>query len=199
MSVSSSKNPTSQTLNPVPRGLLRTADILLTASNTANSRIIQRLTCAPVSHALVMVDPIRAMDAMPGAGVKERRLENVVLTNGLVLVLRHRSISFRQSALVGSFVQSQIGKQYDYSGAARSAATTGCKAVGKLPFGHKIQILDEYGKLSDENHDKTFFCSELIVRAFEVAGAPLSPHRARNASPGAILRADSLCILGRLL
>ncbi len=185
----------------LPFDQLRTADIVLTKSQTFNSRAIQGSTCSTYSHALLMVSPALAVEAVPG-GVDRLNLsdlrKNTKKEHGEILVLRHRSISFTQAMKVAAYTQQQVGKPYDPIGAARSAAMTGCKAAKANPLLLKIALIDELSKLADTAHDKTFYCSELVARAFEVAGAPLSGYKARNVSPGAILKAEALMIVGQI-
>ena len=186
----------------LPSDQLRTADIVLTKSTTFNSAAIQGATCSPYSHALLMVSPTEAVEAMPGE-IKETSLSNLRdesrRANGQILVLRHRSISFTQAMKVAAYTQQQVGKPYDTIGAARSAAITGCKTAKANPLLLKIALIDELSKLANTAHDKTFYCSELVARAFEIAGVPLSKYKARNVSPGEILRAEALLIVGQIV
>lgn len=186
----------------LPSDQLRTADIVLTKSQTFNSRAIQGSTCSTYSHALLMVSPTLAVEALP-SGVDRLNLadlrKDAKEQNGEILVLRHRSISFAQAMKVAAYTQQQVGKPYDPIGAARSAAMTGCKAAKVIPPLLQITLIDELSKLTDTAHDKTFYCSELVARAFEIAGAPLSRYKARNVSPGEILKAEALMIVGQII
>ena len=133
----------------LPFDQLRTADIVLTKSQTFNSRAIQGSTCSTYSHALLMVSPTLAVEATPG------QIKEITLS------------ALRKDAKV-------------------------------TPLLLKITLIDELSKLADTAHDKTFYCSELVARAFEVAGAPLSRYKARNVSPGQILKAEALMIVGQI-
>jgi len=52
--------------------------------------------------------------------------------------------------------------------------------------------------LSQEEHDESFFCSELIVRAFEVVGAPIVSKPAHLTGPGTFEHTAALVRLGDL-
>lgn len=80
-------------------------------------------------------------------------------------------------------------------GAARSATATGCAPLRYSALFIFMTLLDEASKLTEAGHDKSFYCSELVARAFEMAGAPLTRHRPRNVSPGALLRAEMLQVV----
>lgn len=184
-------------------GQLRTADILATKSKSVNSAAIRAATCSPFSHALLMISPNRAIEAIPSGGVMRKELQDLRDQTrdgqGKILVLRHRSLSCEQGRQVASYALRQTGKGYDTLGAGRTAYSTGCNAQKLNPILIKITIVDEYGELTNEAHDKTFYCSELVARAFEQAGAPLSKYRARNVSPGALLKAETLLVVGQLI
>jgi hypothetical protein len=54
-----------------------------------------------------------------------------------------------------------------------------------------IEVHDELSKTQPE-HDQTFFCSELIVRAFEEAGLHLTKYPAHTVSPGGLVKSERL-------
>lgn len=173
---------------------LRTADILLTKSNSGTSKIIQAGTCAPVSHAIVMISPVRAIEAEP-LGVRESSIDKVLELNDRVMLLRHRTLSLEQSLKVSQFLRQQVGKPYDKIGAARSAASTGCSYSKYTSLGLLLSLVDEAGKLNASGHDRSFYCSELVARAFDYSGAPLTRHKPKHVSPGALLRSEMLQIV----
>ena len=76
---------------------------------------------------------------------------------------RYQSIDTNLGAWICHTASQQEGKPYDYGGAVRSGVSTGCSGVKYLPAGIFIQLADEVVKLG--KHNKSFFCSELIVHA----------------------------------
>lgn len=170
---------------------LRHADILVTRSRSAMSRGIQLGTCSVVSHVLVMVDPFNCIEAT-SAGVQERKLSVAIHDAEQAFVLRHEKISFAQCAQVIKTLKSSVGRSYDGLGAIRSAVASGCNFARYSPFGVGIIVLDDAVKALQGGHDKAFYCSELVVRAFYLAGAPISKTGAHGTTPGALLTSEFL-------
>jgi hypothetical protein len=52
--------------------------------------------------------------------------------------------------------------------------------------------------MAPQDQDASFMCSELVFRAFEVAGAPLTDKPAYCMSPQALFKTDRLTCLGKL-
>lgn len=60
-----------------------------------------------------------------------------------------------------------------------------------LPSTVLIEVADEV--LKDQvAHDSQFYCSELIVHAFEVAGLFVTKHPAHAVSPGGLVKSETL-------
>jgi hypothetical protein len=53
--------------------------------------------------------------------------------------------------------------------------------------------------MSPEGEDASFMCSELVFRAFEIAGASLTDKPAHGMSPASLVHTDKLECLGRLI
>ncbi len=60
-----------------------------------------------------------------------------------------------------------------------------------LPSTVLIEVADDMLKNQTE-HDGQFYCSELIVRAFEVAGLFITKHPAHAVSPGGLVKSETL-------
>jgi hypothetical protein len=64
----------------------------------------------------------------------------------------------------------------------------------------RLIIADEHdAKESPEGEDASFFCSELVFRAFEVAGAPLTKKPAHRMNPHSLFHTHLLAFMGRLV
>ena len=117
-----------------------------------------------------------------------RRPLRKALENATYGVLyRHKNIAPDYAAWICHYAEEQVraGKRYDTFGAARSGANSGCFGIFMLSVpGILIQAADYMKK--DGYHDETFFCSELVVRAFEEADLPIIWSGAHTATPGAI-------------
>lgn len=169
-------------------------DILVTNSDGLNSAGIRLLTCSPVSHAVLMMDHENAIEAIPD-GVKSTKLIDVIRGSNEVIVLRHKQISYVQGLGVARYVKSQVGKGYDFIGAARSGFNSGRYGVFKYnPIGMAVQLADSNLNIIS-GHEVTFFCSELVTKAYESVGLKLSSKRPWVTVPGGLLKSDQLEVM----
>ena len=168
---------------------LQAADIIFTRNEDTQSKVIRAGSCSTYSHAILVLENGICIDAT-GAGVQKKSV-NVALFNATYGALyRHKSIDANYAAWVCHYAEQQQGKRYDYGGALRAGVSTGCKSIRKTLGGVIIQLIDEGVK--GGNHDNSFFCSELVVRAFEKGGLPLIRERAQMATPEAVARSQHL-------
>jgi uncharacterized protein YycO len=178
---------------------LEAGDIIATRSDTLNSAGTQVATGSPVSHAILYTGGTKgtqwAVDAMPKQGVTRDLLNIKLKQASYAVVFRHRTAAPEQCARACAWaeVQALVHKPYDYKSAAR---------VGIVPYtavGRLIIIADEIdAKLNPEGEDASFMCSELVFRAYEIAGAPLTHKPAYCMSPYSLFHTDRLACLGRL-
>lgn len=171
-------------------------DILCTTSPTFNSTIIQNATCSRSSHAVLMLEGNKAIEAVP-EGVIETDLFEVMAHSSSVILLRHKHITYAQGLHITKFAKAQIGKRYDTTGAARAGVKSGCAGLFSMTVpGMLVQLVDTIGKLG-KDEDNTFFCSELVARAYESVGLRLSSKRPWQIIPGGLLRSDQLKAIAR--
>ena len=136
-----------------------------------------------------------AVDAMPKDGVTKDLLYRKLSQTSYAAVFRHRTATAEQCAVACAWAELQAlrHKPYDYKSGAR---------VGIVPYttlGKLIIIADEVdANLSPEGEDASFMCSELVFRAFEIAGVPLTRKPAYCMSPGSLFHTDRLACLGQL-
>jgi hypothetical protein len=90
---------------------------------------------------------------------------------------------------------------YDQVGAVGSALTptnfaAACRVnvVGCLAVGAAVQY-----NATPSQRDLQFFCSELVARAFELAGVPLLEEEASFANPREIFECKTLRCVGRII
>ncbi|MEQ9108648.1 MAG: hypothetical protein RLO04_14370 [Limnobacter sp.] len=171
---------------------IQAADIIVTNSSNLQSRGIQGATCATYSHAILVLNNQDCIEATPQGGVAQRPLGRILSESSKVDLFRYRGITnFHAQKVCASILQFE-GKPYDFRGAVRSAISSGCSNVKRLlPATVLIEVADEVLKDQAE-HDSQFYCSELIVRAFEVAGLFVTKHPAHAVSPGGLVKSETL-------
>jgi uncharacterized protein YycO len=174
-------------------------DIIGTKADTLNSKGVRFFTSGRLSHAILYtagnMGAKRAVDAMPEKGVTEEPLWQKMQSVSYAAVFRHRTATpeQRERACQWARMQAVLHKHYDYNSAARvgSSLLTG---VGRL-----IIASDELSaKREPEGEDASFMCSELVFRAYEIAGAPLTKKPAHCVSPGMLFRTDRLEYMGEI-
>ena len=176
-------------------------DIIATMSGGKSSEAIRWATNAPFSHAMLCLKSGLAVDAMPGAGVTRGTLDLKLAGVSKAAVFRHRTATEEQCAFAANWASGQVGKSYDNVGAARVGLQPGAKTrpLFYLGFGRTLSTVDEInGAVVEVGHDGSFFCSELIFRAFAVAGVPIIDTPAHTSGPGQLLTTTKLVYMGDL-
>jgi len=180
---SSQEQQQAQPMKQIDTQAMVAGDIIATRSNTFGSSSIRVATKGPVSHAILYTGQEFAVDAMPDRGVTTDRLHNKLSNVSYAAVFRHKTAS-----------ASQCANPYDYTSAVR----TGRPKYTRL--GCLIVMLDEADALlNPEGEDASFMCSELVFRAFEIAGSPITHKPAHLLSPGMMFKTDRLTMMGTLV
>ena len=190
------KRKQSQTVKQIDTRSLVAGDIIATRSNTVGSGTIRIATRGPVSHAILYTGHEFAVDAMPDRGVTTDRLHNKLSDVSYAAVFRHKMASTVQCADACQWaeLQAQLNKPYDFTSAVRTGRPK-YTTVGTL-----IVLMDEAEALIDqEGEDASFMCSELVFRAFEIAGSPITSKPAHLLSPGMVFKTDRLEMMGTLV
>ena len=171
---------------------IQAADILVTNSSSLQSRGIQGATCATYSHAILVLDNQFCIEATPQYGVARVAMSDVLSSATKVDLFRYRGITHFHAEKVCSSALAHDGRPYDFRGAVRSAISSGCSNVKRLlPSTVLIEVADDVLK-DQAAHDSQFYCSELIVRAFELAGLFVTKHPAHAVSPGGLVKSETL-------
>lgn len=181
---------------------LEPGDIIATASTTKASRGIGWATRGEFSHAMLYRGAGWAVDAVPEQGVTYDRLQLKLVGARKAVVLRHVRATREQRELTAKWAALQAGKPYDHFGAARVGIQPGARTYGLqfTPYGTWVTILDELGGyMASDGHDSSFFCSELIIRAYQVAGAAIFELKPRTTGPDALVKACLLQHVGYLI
>jgi hypothetical protein len=147
-----------------------------------------------------------------GPGVVRRPLAEALEGATLAIALRRRNLTEKQRSAVIDYATKFALKNlpYDAIGAAGAGIATGSKGAALTGFGCAVYLpLCAFAggaatgavlnNARAENADNAFFCSELVARCFELAGAPVVDGAASFAAPRAIRMANTLLNLGKLV
>ena len=180
---------------------LARGDIIATSSNAVTSQGIRWATNGRCSHAILYLGNGVAIDANPFQETEKNPLRQKLHDSKQAIVFRHRTASQEQLDKAASWAGSQAGKHYDFTGAAQSALQKGARTgwMKWTTLGVSIIGADEISAtVSEDGHNATFFCSELIFRAFRVAGIPLLDDPPTWLGPNRFLKTTKLVLMGQL-
>ena len=187
-------------VNEVLRQSLKAGDTIATREHTVGSAGVRFFAGQEASHAILYLGSKLgshwAVDAMPKDGVTRDRLHNKLNPSSYAVVFRHRKATPEQCARACQWaeLQAAVHKPYDYKSPVRVSSLK-YSAVGQL-----VILADEVEAWrSPEGEDASFMCSELVFRAFEIAGAPLTDKPAHIMSPASLFHTDKLKCMGRLI
>lgn len=183
---------------------LRVGDIIVSTTNATISGVIRTGMGADISHAAIFTQPNYVIEAI-GEGVIEHPYEVAYREATLAIALRRRNMTEENKASVVANARRFAGLPYDAVGAAGAGMTTNRGAVisgvGALisPLGSAIGHAEVWNNARESNRDTRFFCSELVARAFELAGVPIVDTMATYTHPRALRVSPYLMYVGHLI
>ncbi|MDQ6787989.1 MAG: hypothetical protein M3033_14380 [Acidobacteriota bacterium] len=185
-------------------GDLRIADIIVSTTGANISAAIRSAIGSDISHAALFTKPNYIIEAI-GEGVKEHRIEEALKEDTLALALRRTHMTDEQRKKVVEAAEQFAGREYDKIGAAGSGMTSkrgsllGIAGCMLSPIACGVTASEISSNASDENKDKKFFCSELVARAFQLAGVPIVDGEPTFTNPRAIRTSSRLIYIGHLI
>ena len=160
---------------------LEVGDIILTTTNSNISKAIRRMTSSPVSHTILYIGNGQVVEAV-AAGVVMNQLEDALKGATLAVAFRHPGLTPNKALQVRDFVGQQLDKPYNKWGIVKQAAFQIDKRVCEIfrDPERKNNCINFVGRvdLGTASND-TFFCSELVLKAYQEIGLPLTttpPH-----------------------
>jgi uncharacterized protein YycO len=176
---------------------LQPADVLLSTGTAVASVVIRCGTVSRYSHAALYIDNGQIIEAV-GEGVHQISLLDAMSDDTIVSVYRRMQMSQEQALQVVRYVKQQIGKKYDYSGAAGGGITSGSGFVIGIFLSPIVAVAGVAADLYNRtNPEATFYCSELVALAFKSAQVPLGGGAA-STTPQDISRSHVLNYVGDL-
>ncbi|MDP3000563.1 MAG: YiiX/YebB-like N1pC/P60 family cysteine hydrolase [Bryobacterales bacterium] len=176
---------------------MQTADVIVSTGTGAASGVIRAGTVSSFSHAALYAGNGQIIEAI-GEGVVKQSLGDALQDDVLAVVYRRQGLSSAQAAIVVSYASGQVGKSYDYAGVAGSSGRTVGGTIGRMlffPLGVIQGVTAAANMLSPES---SFFCSELVLRAFEQADARITFMPATLSTPSDIPGSHNMQYVGHL-
>ena len=176
-------------------GSLQPGDVVLTSGRAFVSLAIKFGTASSVSHAMLYIgnsDIIHAIDK----GVVQQTVATAMKDVSAAKVYRHKTATNRQKGLAVGYARAQIGKKYDYvevMGAAKPhMVALASRTLATVAAGMKTHNIF-WGNRNE------FFCSELVVAAYQSAGLRMGGWNPSTYSPGDLADLSNLVHIGNLV
>lgn len=133
-------------------------DIIFVSGNTMLSKMIKRSEKSQISHTALAIDPKRIIEAGPFARVEVKPMHYTAY------ILKRADLTEKQrNAIIQSALTFQ-GYKFNYAGT----------------FIWYLRLLLKYPKLGITYRPKRLWCSELVDRAYHMAGIDLVPEQAAS-------------------
>ncbi|MEQ8403456.1 MAG: papain-like cysteine protease family protein [Oceanicaulis sp.] len=184
---------------------LRKADILVSTTTARVSRLIRWATDAPVSHASIYTGNRTVIEAV-GDGVVETPLDDIMNDpeTSLAVAFRYEGDApqgWRDTAV--NYAGAQLGRRYDFLNVVRQPqfrnAAENCNVMFESERARRLcrRTLGPVNLM--RGADTSFFCSELVARAYQEAGVQLIGNMpAQAVSPADYTLAATLTYVGHL-
>jgi hypothetical protein len=118
-------------------------------------------------------------------GVQTNMLFKTLKGATYAALYRHKAITEHYAGLILYYAQTFLKRPYDYTGAAQAGLNSGCSPVPVTALNPYTQAA-QYATDLWANHDKAFFCSELVARCYEKSELPVTNWASYKVTPGAL-------------
>lgn len=183
---------------------LEIGDIILSTTPAAVSDLIRFATTSDVSHAMLYVGQGQQVIDATGHGVRLRPLTDALADATVAVAFRYPGLTDDQKGIIADKAAELIGRSYNYLGIIRQAQFRVHRVLcDVLPDAEATACRTFFGKVDLGRGDSTeFFCSQLIVEAYQDAGVPLTDTPPVWSSPDDLaqlaLRQGALAYVGHL-
>jgi hypothetical protein len=160
---------------------LEAGDIILSTTSDFVSKAIRLGSRSDVSHAMVYVGQGGQVVEAIGSGVVMRSLEEALASATVAVAFRAPDLDEAGRLVVADKVAAYIGKSYDFYGVFNQARFQVHGTVCDLLPETAKELCRTGWRIVDlgSDHNDRFFCSEMILAAYDAAGVPLTttpPH-----------------------
>lgn len=181
---------------------LEMGDIILSTTDEVISDVIRSLTEGPVSHAMLYTGDGAVIEAI-GEGVVHRPLNEALAESTLAVAFRFPGLTQDQQWAIREFAGLQVGKPYNKWGIIRQARFQLDRRLCEVYEEPKREQCTTIARVIDLGvaDNQTFFCSQLVLAAYEAANVSLTPTPPNWSAPSDIAElrfSNKLCYVGHL-
>ncbi|MGE0853687.1 MAG: papain-like cysteine protease family protein [Hyphomicrobiaceae bacterium] len=164
---------------------LQPGDIILSTTDAAISRLIRFGTGGQVSHAMLYVDQGGQVIEAVGQGVILRPIAEALNAATVAVAFRVPDLTPDQRRMVAEEAARRIDLPYNTMGIVRQAVfQVDQRICAALPNGLADKCRAFAGRIDLGTADSSsFFCSQLVLDAYQAAGIPLTTEPPQWASP----------------
>jgi uncharacterized protein YycO len=155
---------------------LEIGDVIVSTTSAAVSRGIRFATGSEVSHAMLYVGQGGQVIDATGEGARLRALADALGDATLAVAFRRPALSDAQRQIIADRAAEYVGSTYNYWGIVRQARFQMHSVVCDLLPEAQANACRRFVGYVDlgRGSGREFFCSELVVAAYEAAGAPIT-------------------------
>lgn len=180
---------------------LQDGDILLSANRGLISKSIRYLGTTSVSHAFIYLGDGQAAEAV-GSGIRILPIEESIKESSILAVYRHPQLTPQHSSKIRQFVYRHVGNGYNHLGIVKQLPYTISRKACELPVIPRhlrrfclntmavmqISVVPDVHRFNPlHNFNERYFCSQLVIEAYNHANLPLTHHNPEWISPADIL------------
>ncbi|MFT7288129.1 MAG: hypothetical protein ACI87W_002244 [Halieaceae bacterium] len=185
---------------------LRAGDIIVSTTGAGVSGVTRGGTGSSVSHSMLYIGNQNVIEAI-ATGVTKRTLTQALREASLAIALRRRNTTQAIRTAVVSQAESYASRRlaYDEIGAAGAGAASTNRgrllasiACGLSPIACGAGASAVARNAHAGQADRAFFCSELVARVFELAGAPITDLSPSFTTPRHVRMSSQLLYVGHL-
>jgi uncharacterized protein YycO len=155
---------------------LEIGDIILSTTDAASSGFIRFGTGSQVSHAMLFVGQGGQVIEAMGSGVRMMPLADAIAHATLAVAFRSPSLTDDQKGQIADAAAGFIGLPYNKVGIVRQVAfQIHSRVCSLLPDDAQERCRNFVGQFDlGTSNNSQFFCSEMVLAAFQAAGCPLT-------------------------
>ena len=155
---------------------LNIGDIIVSTTDQTVSQAIRRATRSPVSHSILYIGDGQVVEAI-GSGVTQRSLRDALNDAQVAVAFRYPGLTPNRALMIRDFAGQQISKPYNFWGIVQQGGFQLDRLVfcsGKTGPEYD-QCVNWVGRVNlGKGSDDSFFCSQLVLAAYQHAGVPLT-------------------------